>query len=125
MEDWKQYESGHYGKTQEDHIEIYPAAKKKRSNKKRDTLHISGSNPQLRGQVGLIAFKNRHAFIWKGMEQVHPGDKQISDAYEKNIGIIQEMAGVPGQHEDGTGDNDTKHLCKAVKEQVAIKGHQV
>ena len=101
------------------------SAEKKRSDKKREALDISGCNPQLGGQIRAISLKDTHAFIGEGVEQVQTTDEQISDADEQEIRIFQETTRVPCKHENAACDDDTEYFSKTVEEEVTVKAGQV
>lgn len=54
------------------------------------------------------------------MRQVQQTDKQIRNADEQQILIVEIPPAVPGHHENTAGDDNGKNFGKAMKQQVII-----
>jgi len=55
------------------------------------------------------------------MDQIQASDEQIGDAEEKEIIIVHKSPGVPGNHKNAAGYENTEYFDKTVKKKVIIK----
>jgi hypothetical protein len=59
------------------------------------------------------------------MEKVKESDKKIGDPQDNKERVINDLAGIPGQDENASGDNNTDYLHQAMEKKKAIKTAEV
>lgn len=59
------------------------------------------------------------------MRQVQAADKKIGDTQKQKVIVVQEPAGVPGDHKNAARDEDAENLGQAVKKEVIIAAGQI
>jgi hypothetical protein len=55
------------------------------------------------------------------MDQIHTSDKQIGDAEKKEIIIVHKSPGVPSNHKNAPGYENTEYFDKTMKKKVIVK----
>jgi hypothetical protein len=56
-------------------MDFYLSPEKESSDKKGETLEVTSGNPKLGGEIGFISFKDIHAFVGKGVDQIESGNE--------------------------------------------------
>jgi hypothetical protein len=55
------------------------------------------------------------------MKKVQDSDKKISDPQENKEGAVDDLARIPGQDKNRSGDHYADHLGQTVEEQITIQ----
>ena len=58
------------------------------------------------------------------MQQINTADKKVCNSQKQKIIILNELTGVPGNHENAEGDDNTKDLGQAVEQKIVIETDQ-
>jgi hypothetical protein len=59
------------------------------------------------------------------MQQIDAADEKVGDPDDHEIGIIDDLAGIPGQDKYAASDDNAEDLRQAVEKEVAVKIGQV
>ena len=57
------------------------------------------------------------------MHEVEKPDEEVGNSQEIEIGISQMFPGIPGDDEDGKGNDDAEDLHQAVEEEIITEAH--
>ncbi len=68
--------------------------------------------------VIIIVREDPHAPITQGMEQIQNADESISDTEMYQRFLFHVVPGIPGQREQGKGNDDAERFGQGMKEQI-------
>jgi hypothetical protein len=59
------------------------------------------------------------------MGEIEEADKEIGYAQEKEVPVVMELAGIPGNDENSEGDDDAEELCQGMEKKKVIEGAEI
>jgi len=59
------------------------------------------------------------------MDQVESANEEIGDPQKEKIIVVEETAGVPGDHKDTACDDNREYFGEAVKKEVIVETGQI
>jgi hypothetical protein len=59
------------------------------------------------------------------MQQIEPPHEKVGDSNYHQIGVIDNMAGIPRQDEDTAGNDHAKDFGERVKKEITVKARQI
>jgi hypothetical protein len=59
------------------------------------------------------------------MEQIYDCNKQIGNAYDKNVVVINKSLRVPGKSEDAKGNDNAENLRQRMEKEETVTAGQV
>jgi len=98
---------------------------KERSQEKGDAEYVSIGYPELHRAVGVWGRKNRYTREGMGMGKDQDAGRQGSDADEKQIPVVLDMARIPHNDEHKQGHQRGGQFHKVVEEKKAVPAARV
>ena len=73
------------------------------------------------GRLAPFLRKDPHPHIGERMEDIQKSYKKIGNPQNHEKGRVDDLAGIPGEDKDGSGDHDADDLHQAVKKKIAVE----
>ena len=87
-------------------------------------MQIPGSDPKLGRRFDPWP-ENPHPFISQGVQQIDSPHKKVGNTYNHQVGVIDNVAGIPGQDKDTASDDQAEDFYQAVEKQEVVKACQM
>jgi hypothetical protein len=115
--------AGEEGIQQQDQMGFKPSPQKDKGQEEGNTLHGTGQNPKLIGDVfsDSICGKDLHSLVGQAVQDIKDAYKKVGYSYKEEEMFTLNRAGIPSKNEDGTGYNDTEKFSKQVEEEVIVQ----
>ena len=100
-------------------VKLFSPRQKPEAQKKGHWFKKAGSHPKLVG-VKTITFNHLHPIKSDCVQQVECANKKIGNAYQKEIVIVEDLPGVPGNDKHGKSDDNRQQFDDCMKKQIAL-----